>query len=386
MTAGCRSPGAVDRATRPAEDLLLKRALKGHVRFAVLCVLGVACNASLFGPSLRATADGTNDFMSIYSGARLASTGGMYSLNENFRVQRETAGWENANRLFLRPPFDALLMWPLGQLPFRYATYVWECLIVASVALFCWVWPGDRKMAALVCCWSFPLFYVFADGQDVALILVLTALAMREMRRGRDTAAGIIFSLCSIKFHFLLLLPLLILRQKLWRFLCGLVAGGAILFAVSFPPGGWNWPAKYLELLRNPVSNPFPEAMPNIHGLTASLAYGTIWQAAGTLAVAVLAWFAFRRGGFEYGFAAVLVGGILVAPHAYLSDCAMAVPALLITMPLVTVAWQRNLHLFLMSPLCSIWAMIHPAWITTVALMVYLATTAFALGRPRRAD
>ncbi len=173
--------------------------MRARVRTIALCLLGIGCNAFLFGPSLRLTATGINDFMSMYSGARLAFTGGMYDLGRNLEVQRETAGWENVNRLFLRPPFDALLMWPLGRLPFAQATIVWEALIVVTIALFCYLWPGDRSTAALVCCWSYPLFDVFADGQDIALLLLFIVLAMGEMRRGREVAAGVLFALCSIK-------------------------------------------------------------------------------------------------------------------------------------------------------------------------------------------
>jgi hypothetical protein len=364
----------------------LNKAFKGRMPMIVLCLLGIGFNAFLYGPSLRLTAFGINDFMSMYAGGRLAFTGGLYDLNQNLLLQRETAGWQNVDRLFVRPPFDALLMWPLARLPFLLASHVWEILIVAAIALFCCLWPGDRKTAALACCWSYPLFDVFANGQDVAILLVLIALAMREMKRGRDTKAGLLFSLCSIKFHLLFLLPILILRQRLWRFLAGLALGGAILLAVSFALAGWNWPMEWATLVRNPVSNPWPDAMPSVHGLTADLAHGGLWQAAGTLAVALLAWLACRKGGFEQGLAAVLVAGILVAPHAYLSDCALALPALLITLPLATAAWQRYFHLFLLSPMCSIWTVIHHTWITAAALITYLALMAFVLSRNGRAS
>lgn len=112
--------------------------------------------------------------------------------------------------------------------------------------------------------------------------------------------------------------------------------------------------------------------------MTAGLAHSGLWAAAGTIAVVVLVWLALRKGGFEYGLAAVLVGGILVAPHVYLSDCAMALPALLITMPLVSAPWQRYFHLFLLSPLCSVWGLIGPAWITGLSLIAYLVWIAFA--------
>jgi hypothetical protein len=347
--------------------------MKSNARLAALCLLGIVCNAFLFGPALRLTATGINDFMSMYSGARLAFTGGMYDLTRNLQVQRETAGWENVNRLFLRPPFDALLMWPLGRLPFAQATIAWEILIVLTIALFCFLWPRDRKTAVLVCCWSYPLFDAFADGQDVGILLVAIALAMREMKRGREIAAGMLFSLCAIKVHLFLLLPLLILRQRLWRFGAGLLLGGTGLFLISFAPGGWDWPMRLATLLRNPVSNPWPGAMPSVHGLTASLPHADIWQAVGTTAVALLAWIAARNGSFAYGLAAVLAGGILVAPHAYVSDCALMVPAMLITLPLASKLWQRYFYVFLLSPFWAIGTLLNETWITGTTLIAYLA-------------
>jgi hypothetical protein len=332
----------------------------------------LALNAFLFGPALQVTFNGRNDFMNFYSGTHLAFTGGMYDVPSNLRVMHVSAGWENVNRLFNRPPFYALLLWPIGRLPFPAASHVWEILIVLTVIAFCFAWPGDRKKVALACCWSYPLFFVFANGQDVAFLMVLVGLGIRDMRNGRDMRAGLLFALCSIKFHLLLLLPLLIVRQRCWRLLRGLAWGGAALAALSCISGGWDWPAKYLRLLRNPVGYPWPAAMPSVPGISASLPHSGVWVVAGTIVVLTLVWHACRHRTFEYGLAATLVGSILVAPHVYLSDCAMVLPALLTTMTLASTSWRRYFHYFLFSPVCYIGALLGPAWITGVALIAYL--------------
>jgi hypothetical protein len=350
------------------------RFLQSRVRVALFCLLGVAFNAFLLGPALKLSVTGINDFMAIYSGARLAFTGGMYNMDRNLAVQQETAGWENVNRLFLRPPFDALLVWPLGRLPFLQANLIWLALIVVTICLFCYLWPGDRKAAALVCCWSYPLLHVFAQAQDIALLMLLVVLGMREMKRGREFNAGLWFSLCSIKVHLFLLLPVLILTQKRWRLGAGLLSGGAALFAISYLPAGPGWPSKYAALLSSPVSNPWPEYMPNVHGLVAGLPHSSVWEIAGMLAVAFLTWIACRKGGFEYGLAAVLAGGVLVAPHAYIQDAAMAIPAVLITFPLAATAPRRYVHLFLASPFFGVWAIIDATWVTAFAIIAYLAS------------
>jgi hypothetical protein len=202
------------------------------------------------------------------------------------------------------------------------------------------------------------------------------------MRKGQDTTAGLLFSLCSIKFHLLLLLPVLILGQRRWRFLGGLAMGGAILTILSFPPGGWDWPVKYVRLLLNPIGNPWPTIMPSIHGISSSLPHSSLFETLGITVVVLLTWSAVRQGGFEYGLAAVLVGGILVAPHVFLADCAIAVPALLITMPLATEPWRRNFHYFLLLPVCYLWALLGPAWVTGVALILYLVSIAIGELKP----
>jgi len=60
--------------------------MKPKFQLVALCALGMGCNAILFGPSLRVTAAGINDFMGIYSGPRLAFNGGMYDVARNLEV------------------------------------------------------------------------------------------------------------------------------------------------------------------------------------------------------------------------------------------------------------------------------------------------------------
>jgi hypothetical protein len=114
--------------------------------------------------------------------------------------------------------------------------------------------------------------------------------------------------------------------------------------------------------------------MPNVHGLVAGLPHSSVWEIAGMLAVAFLTWIACRKGGFEYGLAAVLAGGVLVAPHAYIQDAAMAIPAVLITFPLAATAPRRYVHLFLASPFFGVWAIIDATWVTAFAIIAYLAS------------
>ena len=80
---------------------------------------------------------------------------------------------------------------------------------------------------------SFPLFVGMMNGQDAVLLLPLIAWALRCSERGEDFQAGLALSLCAIKPHLLVLVPLALAVQRRWGVLRGGLAGGAVLFALS---------------------------------------------------------------------------------------------------------------------------------------------------------
>ena len=102
--------------------------------------------------------------------------------------------------------------------------------------------------------------------------LLWISIALR-IRHSRPFLTGLVLALCAAKFH--LFPPLLLWRHRLWQ---GLVAGAAALLAISFAVAGRHWPLEYAAI------------MSNLHGL-------------------------------------------LVSRHAYMQDCALLLPALLIVLP-----------------------------------------------------
>jgi hypothetical protein len=77
----------------------------------------------------------------------------------------------------------------------------------------------------------------FANAQDVTFLLLWAALAVVLVRGGADFAAGLVLALCAQKFHLLVFLPVLIVAARRWRLGAGLVAGSAVLLALSFAAG-----------------------------------------------------------------------------------------------------------------------------------------------------
>ncbi len=74
---------------------------------------------------------GQTDFLSYYTGARLAWTPGLYSPGQVHALQSQY-GDPAALRPFVRLPFYAALLWPLGRLPYFTAHLVWQCLMLLA--------------------------------------------------------------------------------------------------------------------------------------------------------------------------------------------------------------------------------------------------------------
>ncbi|MBI5083540.1 MAG: DUF2029 domain-containing protein [Acidobacteria bacterium] len=274
---------------------------------------------------------GNTDYLSFYSGGRLAGTGHLYDIESYFRVHDEVMGERlTGAHGFTRLPYYALLHKPLSLLPYKTAYWLWLAFTSA-----CMVWliaqfaPASREFLFLAVC--FPAAYTAVlNGQDTALLAALVAGAVLAMRQGRDTLAGALWALCSIKYHLFVLLPFALISGRRWRVLGWTAVAGAALAAVSFAVEGWAWPLRYLELLGQPGVQVEIDAMPNARLLLASAGFDTAWtRAAATAAIAALAlWAMFRYRDTERGIVAALLGGLLVVPHDFLHDTVLLLPCL----------------------------------------------------------
>jgi hypothetical protein len=304
-------PQATGRATVSRTSLLT----------IAVCFVGL-CLAALFAPGPRR---GYTDFLSFYAGAKLVGTPNLYSVPHVHEIQRGL-GNKSEVRAFIRPPFYAVLLWPLGRLPYDAAHAVWQVLNVLALAGFIWFW-SPRAVFVPLCCLYFPIWINFILGQDIPLILFVVALSGFMLRNGRNFTAGLIFSLCAAKAHLFIFLPLFVLAKRRWKFASGFATGLVALAVISFAAAGTDWPASYLEVLKtNERMQASQSHMPNLNGLLHSLPYSTIWLVVSTIGVALGTWYINRRSSEDEALGSTICAGLLVSLHAFMNDCGLLLP------------------------------------------------------------
>jgi hypothetical protein len=353
--------------------------MRDRVAYGIVISFGLALMLFLLWQVNDPIRSARNDFIPLYMAAKLAGTGGLYDSQAYyaFMIHRFEALHESLR--FTRLPFYAALLWPLSFLSYETAYLVWWLLRIAALAAFLLLWKiPSRVDTILFTVLSLPVFASLAAGQDAIFLLLFIALAFRLREQGNDFSAGVVLSLCAIKFHLFVLLPVLFWRQKLTRMAAGFGSGAAALLAVTFLVEGWRWPFAYFAVLTDGRVHPGPESMPNLHGLFAALPHSLYWECSAAAAVLSAAWISFRVVPFPAAFALSLLGGLLLSFHSYLMDAAILLPALLILLAGTSRRSVKIAGTLLLSPLSALLLVTTPPWssITQAGLAIFfLAAT-----------
>ncbi len=299
-----------------------------RVFLGLLCAAGFA--ALLWSQTDRAFS-GANDFMQLYVGAVEAGGPALYDPQASYRFQQEQFGAVAEAIIYVRPAYYALLLKPLTWLgSYAKAHAAYTALRLLAIVGFVLLWPKHGRWdAVMFTLMSLPLFIGLMNGQDTVFLLPLIAWALRSAEQGKDFQAGLALSLCAIKPHLLLLVPVALVAQGRWGVVKGGLVGGAALFALSCVSGGLGWVGSFLAVVGNDVINPDLQVMPNLAGLLEGVPRAELWTATGAVgalaAVAVTA----RYGSFAAGIAAATIGSLLLSGHAYVSDVVVLLPGLL---------------------------------------------------------
>jgi hypothetical protein len=347
--------------------------------WAVLCLIGLAVNCVIMGPDVfRSASQGRNDFRQFYIGGKLAASGGSYDKGRIVEAQQEAFGYSNLHLTPVRLPFYYSLLSPLARLPYRLALWLWTASTILAAVFFVMLYPAVRRSKlAMAGCWSLPLVFSIAIGQDVSIILVILAVTLRVLYAGNPLLAGLILSLCAIKFNLFLLLPVLFLGKRSWRLAAGFSMGTILLLAVSFIAGA-DWPRSYIALVLDPAVDPNSPMMPNIHSLVANIPGKEFAEFFVSLTVIALVWCVVRRARFDVALAATLLGSILLTRHAYLQDCAILTGSLVTFFERSSSPLVRNGALFLLLPFAYMFIIIREGGAVAALFLLLLGAVALA--------
>ena len=302
------------------------------MRIVAFGVLGLAYNVwTAWNIFLPGAATGRNDFISFYSGGSLAGTADLYDSPKVREFQLSIVGLTGDSQVYNRIPFFAFLLKAVTWLPYQRAYLLWEMLsavaIIAGVAL----WPGPAPHKKwLAACWLLPVYLALFNGQDVTFVWFWIALSARFLHRKWPYLAGLALSLAASKYHLLIMIPIVVLAQKRWRFAAGVTTGIGILLSSSFGIAGLDWPRRYLAVLRDPRLVTDMSQMPGLYGSFHYMPGGLYLQAA---AMILSVWVVFQisrcDATFERPLAYALLAGILASPHTWLADCILLLPVLM---------------------------------------------------------
>lgn len=235
---------------------------------------------------------------------------------------------------FLYPPFVALILTPLGVLPYPAACILWIALNLAvltavlaglrrygHMARLTW-WPGGLSFL--------PVFMALAVGQVSLLILGAFTAAFLALARGREEIAGFALALALVKPPYVLPFLLVLLVRRRFRALAAFAAGAAILALIPLPVLGSSADLAYAHLLMSGShwqSDGFSAAWNmNFYGFTRLL---IPWLAAplttlfdlATLGILIVV--TRRRQDIDLPLGLAIIAGLLISPHTLIHDLAL---------------------------------------------------------------
>jgi glycosyl transferase family 87 len=308
------------------------------------------------------------DFLHEYTGASIVREGDrtrLYDLAyfQSFQHDAARLGFTwHAQSSYppLYPPFYYTWVAPLARLDYRSAAWLWTALavaaLVAAVALL--VRDGGPRaplgawLAASLC--YVPIAESIASGQKGTFLLLVFAGTYRLLEEERPFWGGVVFGFAAFKPQLVLVLALVMLVRREWRFLGGMAATGALLAAQSLWLG-WQPSLDWIAEMLHPI--PQPELIGRAHGWLgfARLLLGA-WSGPAVLGlavalVAVTLAVLFRvvraQPPRRIAFSAIVVATALASPYLYTYDLAiLAVPLILLARELAGLpSAERRLQL-----------------------------------------
>ncbi len=301
---------------------------------------------------------GYGDFASFYTAGKIIREGNaqnLYDLKMQWQVQQEFASTVTIRRgplPFVRPPFEALLFFPLTYLRYPIAFIIWSAIKILGVMCVPYLLkpylPGFSVplfVKGLLCLSFFPIGLDLLQGQDAVFLLVILSAVFVFVREGKQGRAGLTLGLGLIKFHLIVPMFLIFLLRKQFKLMWGFLATAITLGLISVPIFGLRivlvYPRYLWELSqRNGVGMVFLTQMPNLRGflglIAGKLPYIHLLWVVIPLSLFSIIFTSFlwnRSDDFDVdaaGFSLMLCVSLLISYYAYGYDMAfLLVPILL---------------------------------------------------------
>jgi hypothetical protein len=323
------------------------------------------------------------DFSVTYLGSRMVYLGmgrKLYDLSEQAKLKRALLP-DAEPLIFEHPPFEALLLSPLGALPYKTAYLLWGIINVAIWLFLPYIlrpylsMPRDDLAYLLLWLLFLPLGAALFEGQSSLMMLLLYSLTFIQLRSARDLLAGVVFGLALLKFQFAIPFAIILLLQKKWRFLLGFMTTATGLGLLSVMAVGWKGILSYFRLVTSIAAHPenptFGSArgMATLAGFVNPLFGKILGHTAAFLIVAaismfLLLWTAWRwrkagfaadRRTFDLMFAAAVAVSLATSLHMFTHDLSPLLLAMLITADYFPAKNHRSLRVVLGTALALLW-------------------------------
>ena len=343
---------------------------------------------------------GARDFVVYWAtGQQLAHHANPYDPVAMMQIER-AAGLSSTSAIgFMRnPPWALPLTFPLGFAGLRLGGLIWSFALIASLmASVYWLWQlygmPDNKRHWLGAAFA-PAIVCLLIGQTSLFVLLGYVLFLR-LHRSRPFLAGTSLWLCALKPHLFLVIGAVMLAWVLVSKSYEIIAGALTALAAScfaawiIDPAAWK---QYAAMMRTSGIN--QEIIPCLsivlRRAISPNAVGVEYIATVIGSAWALSYYWRKRRTWDWlqDSGSVVLVSILAAPYAWITDQALAIPALvagairtrsqilLVLLATASIAIEVELlNGIMLSSILYLWTA--PAW-----LAFYLLADAYAISKP----
>ncbi len=272
------------------------------------------------------------DFVNTWMGARIALTGDpspWFDFATYNVALRQIFGAEYPLHIWSYPPHLLLFTWPLGLLPYIPAYVLWVMLGLAAYVFV--AADGERRLDHLALLALAPAVFVnIGFGQTGFVLASLMIAGLLNLDR-RPILAGIMFGLLTVKPHFGILLPLMLVLTGRWRVIAAAAATGVALLVVTSLVFGLHVWSAYLDVAMPVQVRSMSMIGFFLHAATTtfmnmrlagfSVEVASAMQAAFSIvAVATVVWTFLRRRDPALSMALLVTATFVALPYAYNYD------------------------------------------------------------------